>query len=109
MIDSRRWTRASFGGVQGAAEGAFRRTAAAPGRMASGTDERVREGGSIVRASGRDVRVAARPVRYLAFDQTRLRHALEADSELKQAMDASFSRNLVGKLSKSGPGVTAEA
>jgi len=53
--------------------------------------------------------VAARPVRYLAFDQTRLRHALEADSELKQAMDASFSRNLVGKLSKSGPGVTAEA
>ena len=51
--------------------------------------------------------VVARPLRYLAFNQMRLRNALEADSELKQAMDASFSRNLVGKLAKSGSGVAA--
>lgn len=48
--------------------------------------------------------VVARPLRYLAFNQMRLRNALEADSELKQAMDASFNRNLVGKLAKSGMG-----
>lgn len=53
--------------------------------------------------------VVARPLRYLAFDQTRLRSALEADSELKQAMDASFNRNLVGKLAKSGQGMPARA
>ncbi len=51
--------------------------------------------------------VVARPVRYLAFNQMRLRNAVEADSELKQAMDASFSRNLVGKLAKSGQGLPA--
>lgn len=51
--------------------------------------------------------VVARPLRYLAFNQMRLRNALEADSELKQAMDASFNRNLVGKLAKSGMGVPA--
>ncbi len=53
--------------------------------------------------------VVARPLRYLAFDQMRLHHALESDSELKQAMDAAFNRNLVGKLAKSGPGVAASA
>lgn len=46
--------------------------------------------------------VVVKPLRYLAFDQVRLRTALAADSELKQAMDASFNRNLVGKLVKSG-------
>jgi len=51
--------------------------------------------------------VVAKPLRYLAFDQTRLHGALEADSELKQAMDASFNRNLVGKLAKSGQGLPA--
>lgn len=53
--------------------------------------------------------VVAKPLRYLAFDQAKLRAALEADSELKQAMDASFNRNLVGKLAKSGQGVPAGA
>lgn len=53
--------------------------------------------------------VVARPMRYLAFDQVRLRSALEADSDLKQAMDASFNRNLVGKLAKSGQGMPARA
>ena len=51
--------------------------------------------------------VVARPLRYLAFDQMRLRNAIESDSELKQAMDASFNRNLVGKLAKSGQGLPA--
>jgi signal transduction histidine kinase len=53
--------------------------------------------------------IVARPLRYLAFNQMRLRNALEADSELKQAMDASFNRNLVGKLAKSGQGRPADA
>jgi signal transduction histidine kinase len=52
--------------------------------------------------------VVVKPLRYLAFDQTRLRQAIEADGDLKQAMDASFNRNLVGKLAKSGQGVVAE-
>lgn len=51
--------------------------------------------------------VVVKPLRYLAFDQARLRQALEADGDLKQAMDASFNRNLVGKLAKSGQGVVA--
>ena len=53
--------------------------------------------------------VVARPLRYLAFNQMRLRNALDADSELKQAMDASFNRNLVGKLAKAGQGAPAGA
>jgi len=53
--------------------------------------------------------VVARPLRYLAFNQLRLHNAIEADSELKQALDASFNRNLVGKLAKSGQGVPAGA
>lgn len=53
--------------------------------------------------------VVVKPLRYLAFDQGRLRAALAADSELKQAMDASFNRNLVGKLAKTGGAATASA
>lgn len=53
--------------------------------------------------------VVVKPLRYLAFDQTRLRTALAADSELKQAMDASFNRNLVGKLAKTGSRIGATA
>ena len=44
--------------------------------------------------------VAARPMRYLSFDQGRLRAAMETDGELRQALDASFNANLVGKLAK---------
>lgn len=51
--------------------------------------------------------VVVKPLRYLAFDQVRLRQALGADNELKQAMDSSFNRNLVGKLVKSGQGLGA--
>lgn len=53
--------------------------------------------------------VVAKPLRYLAFDQTRLRLALEADNELKQAMDASFNRNLIGKLAKANQTEAAPA
>ena len=48
--------------------------------------------------------VVVKPLRYLGFDQGRLRQALGADSDLKQALDASFNRNLVGKLAKAGQG-----
>jgi hypothetical protein len=48
--------------------------------------------------------VAAKPMRYLAFDQVRLRAAIEADGELRQALDASLSHNLVGKLAKANGG-----
>jgi CRP-like cAMP-binding protein len=44
--------------------------------------------------------IAAKPMRYLAFDQQRLRAAIETDGELRQALDASFNANLVGKLAK---------
>jgi CRP-like cAMP-binding protein len=44
--------------------------------------------------------VAARPMRYLAFEQARLRAAVEADNDLRQALDASLNHNLVGKLAK---------
>jgi CRP-like cAMP-binding protein len=44
--------------------------------------------------------IAAKPVRYLAFEQARLRAAVEADNDLRQALDASLNHNLVGKLAK---------
>lgn len=47
---------------------------------------------------------AARPVRYFAFDQHRLRAALTADAELQRAMEAGFNRNLIGKLEKANAG-----
>lgn len=44
--------------------------------------------------------IAAKPMRYLAFEQGRLHAAIEADSDLRQALDASLNHNLVGKLAK---------
>lgn len=44
--------------------------------------------------------IVAKPLRYLAFEQGKLRAALQADTDLRQALDASFNRNLVGKLAK---------
>jgi hypothetical protein len=44
--------------------------------------------------------VAARPMRYLAFDQKQLQAAMAVDGTLRQAVDASFNANLVGKLAK---------
>ena len=44
--------------------------------------------------------IAAKPMRYLAFEQARLRAAVEADNDLRQALDASLNHNLVGKLAK---------
>lgn len=48
--------------------------------------------------------VAARPMRYFGFDQKKLRAALDANSDMQKAMEASFNRNLVGKLSKANRG-----
>jgi signal transduction histidine kinase len=50
--------------------------------------------------------IAAKPVRYYAFERTRLRRALDADSGLRQALDASFNRNLAGKLVRTGSPAT---
>ncbi|WP_417309295.1 Crp/Fnr family transcriptional regulator [Devosia sp.] len=44
---------------------------------------------------------AAHPLRVIAFDQKKLRAALDRDANLRRALDASFSSGLVGKLSKS--------
>jgi CRP-like cAMP-binding protein len=44
--------------------------------------------------------VAARPMRYFAFEQQRLRQAQSGDSELKRALEACLARNLVGKLNR---------
>jgi len=44
--------------------------------------------------------VSARPMRFLAFEQSRLRAAMETDADLRRALDASFNSNLVGKLAK---------
>ncbi len=48
--------------------------------------------------------IAAKPMRYLAFEQTRLRAAIAADNDLRQALDASLNHNLVGKLAKANAG-----
>lgn len=52
--------------------------------------------------------IAARPMRYFAFDQGALEAALAADGELRRAMDASFNRNLVGKLVKANAEAAVE-
>lgn len=51
-------------------------------------------------ASASATAIAARPMRYLAFDQGRLHAAIHSDGELRRALDASFNANLVGKLAK---------
>ena len=48
--------------------------------------------------------IAARPVRFLAFDQKKLRAAVDADADLRRAIDASLNANLVGKLAKANSG-----
>jgi len=44
---------------------------------------------------------AARPVRYVAFNQAKLLAAMNADPGIRHAMDAILNRNLVDKLAKS--------
>jgi hypothetical protein len=44
--------------------------------------------------------IVVKPVRFFAFEQEKLRAALAADSDLRRAMDAGFSQNLIGKLAK---------
>lgn len=44
--------------------------------------------------------VVVKPARFFAFEQEKLRTMLAADSDLRRALDAGFSRNLIGKLAK---------
>ena len=43
-------------------------------------------------------------IRVLAFDQTRLHAAMEADASIRRAMEAGLNRNLVGKLVRANAG-----
>lgn len=47
---------------------------------------------------------AVTPIRVLAFDQTRLHAAMEADASIRRAMEAGLNRNLVGKLVRANAG-----
>lgn len=49
--------------------------------------------------------VVANHVRYFAFERKRLSEFLKRDPELRQAVEASFNRNLVGKLVKTSHAV----
>lgn len=51
--------------------------------------------------------IAAKPLKYLAFDQQRLRVALSGDGGMQRAMEATLNRNLIGKLQKSNAGRTS--
>lgn len=53
--------------------------------------------GAVASATAR----AVRPVRYVAFDQAQLTAAMEADADIRHAIDAILNRNLVDKLKKS--------
>lgn len=48
----------------------------------------------------------ANHVRYIAFERNRLSAFLKRDPELRQAVEASFNRNLVGKLVKTSHAMT---
>jgi len=43
---------------------------------------------------------AARPLRYLAFEQSLLRRAMDNDRDLRRAVESGLNRNLVGKLAR---------
>ena len=45
--------------------------------------------------------IADRPVRYLSFERAALGRLLDAEPELRAALEASFNRNLIDKLVKS--------
>ena len=46
--------------------------------------------------------VTTEPTRFLAFDQTRLREFLQKNPDVRHALEASFNRDLVGKLTNRG-------
>jgi CRP-like cAMP-binding protein len=47
--------------------------------------------------------VADRPMKLASFDAAVLKSRLADDNNLRHALEASFNRNLIGKLSRSGP------
>jgi hypothetical protein len=48
--------------------------------------------------------IADRPMRLASFDAGTLKASLGGDEELRHALEASFNRNLIGKLSRSNTG-----
>lgn len=50
--------------------------------------------------------VVANQIRYFSFERNRLSSFLERDAELRQAVEASFNRNLIGKLVKTSHAIT---
>jgi hypothetical protein len=53
--------------------------------------------------------IADRPMRLASFDAATLRHSLGDDKELRHALEASFNRNLIGKLSRANGGAPVMA
>jgi hypothetical protein len=51
--------------------------------------------------------IADRPMRVASFDAAALKSRLADDNDLRHALEASFNRNLIGKLSRSGPSPAA--
>lgn len=48
-------------------------------------------------------------MRYASFDAEMLRARLADDKDLRHALEASFNRNLIGKLNRSNGGAPAPA
>lgn len=53
--------------------------------------------------------VADRPMRLASFDAQALKVSLAEDKDLRHALEASFNRNLIGKLSRANSGSPASA
>lgn len=53
--------------------------------------------------------VADRPMRLASFDAATLRASLATDRDLRHALEASFNRNLIGKLSRASGAAPAQA
>jgi len=52
---------------------------------------------------------AVKPVRILAFNQEKLRSAIQSDAELKRVLESALNRNLAGKLRRSTDGDASTA
>ena len=53
--------------------------------------------------------IADRPMRLASFNAAALRAIVADDKDLRHALEASFNRNLIGKLGRANGGVVAEA
>jgi len=66
-----------------------------------GHDDFIGEIGFMLETSATATALVTHSVRTISFDHVPLRIMLEKDKDLKQAIESSFNRNLVGKLVKS--------